>query len=84
MKAHLLAAAYGLMPSGDMTDENLARVMKALDMLRPINFPQATDEDLQWVRKRLESEIGVTMVPGEDLHTEDHQPWLADAKGSLQ
>ena len=46
MKAHLLAAAYGLMPSGDMTDENLARVMKALDMLRPINFPQATDEDL--------------------------------------
>lgn len=71
--------AVGIIGTRELTDELLNEVISMLPRITPgINL-----EQLDRVRKQLESTIGVSMAPGQVLHGGEQQPWLEDLKPSM-
>lgn len=72
--------AVGIIGARELTDELLKDVLGML----PRICPDLADEDLNNVKKQLESTIGISMVPGQGLHGGDQEPWLEEVKASTE
>lgn len=68
--------AMGLIGHRDLTDELLNDTLAKLVML----FGEI---DLAPTRRRLEAMLGISMSPGEGLSSGENEPWVEDAKASI-
>jgi hypothetical protein len=80
VNSDLYLVAVGLIGARELTDEVLNEVMGILARIDPSAEPEA----LLAVRKRLEANIGVSMLAGHGLHGGDQEPWLDEVKASIK
>ncbi|MBB6599610.1 Z1 domain-containing protein [Luteimonas sp. MC1825] len=69
--------AMGIIGEQDLTDELLLRTMRTLVAI-------FEGMDLEPTRRRLEAMVGLSMSPGEGLTSGEIEPWLDDAKSTIQ
>jgi hypothetical protein len=67
--------AVGLIGERQLTEEVLTEVMTELTLLRATR-----NSDLEAVKRKLETSIGVSMKPGQGLTSAEVQPWVEDIK----
>ncbi|GAB3629642.1 hypothetical protein PTE30175_01345 [Pandoraea terrae] len=72
--------AVGIIGKRELTDALLNDVISML----PKIIPDIEAEVLDKIRKQLEATIGVSMVTGQGIIDEKQEPWLEDAKSSIQ
>jgi hypothetical protein len=75
----LYLVAVGLQGGNDLTDERLELIMSILK-----GMPGANEGELISVRKKLEANIGITMMAGDGLHGGEQEPWLEEVKASIK
>lgn len=68
--------AMGIIGARDLTEELLLDIMSKLELVFP-------DTDLEVVRRLLETRVGLSMSPGEGLTNGENEPWVEDAKASI-
>lgn len=76
----LYVIAIGLLGSQTLTDELLEEILGQLKRIAP----DATEEHLKAIKKRLESNLGVRSTPGYSLHGGDQDPWLDQVKPTIK
>jgi hypothetical protein len=76
LKANLFLMAIAWLNEASLTEELLEEIMKKLTLFDPL----ASAEELNNVRKKLESQIGVRGFKGVGLKDTDQEPWLDQRK----
>lgn len=76
----LYVIAIGLLGSQTLTDELLEEILGQLKRIAP----DANEEHLKSIKKRLESNLGVRSTPGYSLHGGDQDPWLDQVKPTIK
>ena len=76
LKADLFMMALAWLNEAALTEELLDEIIQKLRLIDPT----ATDDEINTVKKRLESQIGVRGFKGIGLRETDQHPWLDQRK----
>lgn len=75
-----LGIAMNIINGRPLTDSLLEEVLGKLALVDA----SLGHDGLKSIRSKLESTIGIKMAVGEVMRKDDHEPWLLDAKGSIE